>query len=680
MKHGIKGTPFTALTNCIMIKCDKDFGVFEYEVRFQPDIDYIQHRYKYLGQLREEIGNVRIFDGVTLYLPKMLDDRHMTYLTPALDGNGEVQVTIIFRRRKRIAECIHLYNVLFERIMRDLNYERVGRKCFDPSSPKIIKQHNLEVWPGYVKSVEEQEGGLMLLLDVSHRVLSQKTILEYMSDCAQRARHNFKDQIKKALIGHVVLTRYNNKTYRIDDIDFDKNPQSTFKKSDVDISYAQYYKQQYGLEVKDMRQPLLITRVDVRLPGQKEKVEQVSCFLPELCYLTGLTDEMRSQYTIMKDLAVYTKLAPHQRVTSYQKYIENINKNEKAKQKLLDWGLMLDSDPCKVTARILNKEIILFGQGKSFEIGPQADFSRNATSCQALEPTNLLNWVLVHVENDARVAESFEKNISQVSGPTGMRIAPRKFELTIISWYLTSDIFFTARRLQLKNDRTETYINEIKNILKDKNIQMIVTIFPTLRDDRYAAVKRLLCSDLPCPSQCINSKTLKNEAKNRSIVQKIILQMNCKLGGTLWGIKIPLKQTMIVGIDTYHEANQKGLSVSAFVASMNSSFTKWNSVPCVQKKKEELTNGLIASLGRSLLCYRKLNENLPDRIIFYRDGVGDGQLDHVSKFEIPQLKAVCEKFSPGYSPKMTFIVVQKRINHKFFKINNDKGGPESLVS
>jgi aubergine-like protein len=660
LKHGSKGTPFTALTNCIMLKCDKDFGVFEYEVRFLPEIDNIQHRYKYLGQLREQIGSVKTFDGVTLYLPKQLPD-HTTSYTAAIEGQNEVEVKIIYRRKKRLGECIHLYNVLFERIMRDLKYQRVGRKCFDPSSPKEIKQHKLEVWPGYVKSVEEQEGGIMLLLDVSHRVLSQKTCLEYMSECAEKFRQNYQDMVKKALIGHVVLTRYNNKTYRIDDIDFTKNPTAKFMKGDTEIDYCAYYKQHYNKIIKDMKQPLLIHREDVRVPGQTAKKEMVFCLIPELCYVTGLTDEMRSQFTIMKDLAVYTKLAPFQRVAAYKQYVDNINKHPEAKQKLTDWGLTLDSDPCQVTARVLNKEVVIFGQNKSFDIAPNADFSRNATSCEVLEPVNLQNWILIYTKNDSKTAESFENILMKVCGPTGIRCAP-------------------PRRNELPNDRTDTYVNKIKDCLKDKNIQIVVTIFPTLRDDRYSAVKTTLCKDNPCPSQCINSKTLRNEAKSRSIIQKILLQMNCKLGGTLWGIKIPLKNTMIVGIDTYHEANQKGNAVGGFVASMNSSFTKYNSIPTIQKKKEELLNGLIASMERTLRNYKQINSTLPDRIIIYRDGVGDGQLQHVETYEIPQFKEACERMCPGYSPKITFIVVQKRINHKFFKFIRDKPPAESYVN
>lgn len=134
----------------------------------------------------------------------------------------------------------------------------------------------------------------------------------------------------------------------------------------------------------------------------------IFCLIPELCYITGLTDEMRSQFTIMKDLAVYTKLTPCQRVAAYKKYVENINKHPEAKQKLTDWGLTLDSDPCQVTARVLNKEVVIFGQNMSYDIGANADFSRYATSCEVLEPVNLQNWILVYTMNDKKTAEAFE--------------------------------------------------------------------------------------------------------------------------------------------------------------------------------------------------------------------------------------------------------------------------------
>jgi hypothetical protein len=53
-----------------------------------------------------------------------------------------------------------------------------------------------------------------------------------------------------------------------------------------------------------------------------------------------------------------------------------------------------------------------------------------------------------------------------------------------------------------------------------------------------------------CP-QVINSRTLSKPDKVRSVVQKIALQINCKLGGTLWAVKIPLVRNSTEVFDKY---------------------------------------------------------------------------------------------------------------------------------
>jgi aubergine len=378
-KHGTKGVKFSAMTNSIIINCDKNFGVFEYEVCFEPIVDSLQLRRKYLRQLEKIIGNIRTFDGVTLYFPKQIPDECSQMTCEGVDGN-EINVNFNFRRKKRLGECLHLYNVLFERIMNLLQYQRVGRKCFDPSSPKIIPQHKLEVWPGYVKVVEELEGGLMLTLDVSHRVLSQKTVHEHIVECMHKCRDNWTTIVKKSLIGSVVMTRYNNKTYRIDDIFFDQNPSCTFSCRNDEIKFSDYYKINYNIAIQDMKQPLLFNRQEVRMSGQRDKKEINVCLIPELCYLTGLTDEMRNNFSLMKDLATYTKMSPYQRTVAYKNFIDNINNNDEAKDLLSVWGLHLELNPKIVTARVFDDESVIFGHGKEYKIGPQADFSRNVTS------------------------------------------------------------------------------------------------------------------------------------------------------------------------------------------------------------------------------------------------------------------------------------------------------------
>lgn len=52
----------------------------------------------------------------------------------------------------------------------------------------------------------------------------------------------------------------------------------------------------------------------------------------------------------------------------------------------------------------------------------------------------------------------------------------------------------------------------------------------------------------------------------------------------------------------------------------------------------------------------------------YRDGVGDGQLDTVAKYEVKQLLATFKTIEINYQPTLTVIVVQKRINTRLFEI------------
>lgn len=54
--------------------------------------------------------------------------------------------------------------------------------------------------------------------------------------------------------------------------------------------------------------------------------------------------------------------------------------------------------------------------------------------------------------------------------------------------------------LELRDDRTESYLRFIREHLNPQT-QMVVVIFPTSRDDRYSAVKKLCCVESPVPSQ-----------------------------------------------------------------------------------------------------------------------------------------------------------------------------------
>ncbi|RLV63791.1 hypothetical protein DV515_00017911, partial [Chloebia gouldiae] len=87
-------------------------------------------------------------------------------------------------------------------------------------------------------------------------------------------------------------------------------------------------------------------------------------------------------------------------------------------------------------------------------------------------------------------------------------------------------------------------------------VQLLLCIIPGGRDDVYGAIKKLCCVQTPVPSQVINAQSLTGHpGKIRSVVQKVLLQMNCKLGGQLWGVDIPLKQLMVANVDIFPKSH-----------------------------------------------------------------------------------------------------------------------------
>ncbi|KAB7506711.1 Piwi-like protein 2, partial [Armadillidium nasatum] len=261
-------------------------------------------------------------------------------------------------------------------------------------------------------------------------------------------------------------------------------------------------------------------------------------------------------------------------------------------------------------------------------------------------------WLVIFSSRDQSRTLKFIETMKQVTGAMGIFIGDPKL-------------------IKLSNDSTDTYINKIKENYYPQ-LQLAVVIFPMPREDRYSAVKRLTCSDLGVASQCINSRTISQDQKLRSVTQKIALQINCKLGGELWALKIPMSALMVCGVDVYHSALRKGNSVVGFVSSLNNSLTRWYSKSLFQNPGEEIINGLKSAFLESLRKYYEENHTLPKTIVIYRDGIGDGLLKVTEEHEIPQLTSIFSNFE-GYEPKFYFVVVNKRINTRIFASLSGRG-------
>lgn len=215
------------------------------------------------------------------------------------------------------------------------------------------------------------------------------------------------------------------------------------------------------------------------------------------------------------------------------------------------------------------------------------------------------------------------------------------------------------------DDRTEAYLRVLQQKVTT-DTQIVVCLLSSNRKDKYDAIKKYLCTDCPTPSQCVVARTLGKQQTVMAIATKIALQMNCKMGGELWRVDIPLKLAMIVGIDCYHDTTAGRRSIAGFVASINEGMTRWFSRCIFQDRGQELVDGLKVCLQAALRAWNSCNEYMPSRIIVYRDGVGDGQLKTLVNYEVPQFLDCLKSIGRGYNPRLTVIVVKKRVNARFF--------------
>ena len=672
--HGNTGTPVPVKVNCIRLKYSND-AVYQYCVSFSPQLDSRNMRFLMLKQHRDLIGNTKAFDGSMLYLPKKLPLNETKLSSKRLTDNTDISVTISFIKSIDPASnlLIPFYSTVLNKCMHAMQMCAVGRNHYDPQSAKRIERLGLSLWPGYVTAIRGFEGGLLLNIDVSHKVLRSETAHSVMEKTYKHSRSMFKENCTKELVGSVVLTRYNNKNYRIDDIAWNLTPTSSFTNSKGEsLSFQDYYRIQYKIEIQDLLQPMLIHRPKKstqRSQRAKEGKPTEICLVPELCYLTGLSDALRSDFRTMKEIKDHTCVPPTDRNASIEQFLRRIRACPEARKELDNWGLQFDDGTAEIDGRVFPSEVIKVGNNIKFSSGPTADFSREVGRAPMLSAVNLQHWLLFFTKRDAGKARQFFTKMVEVCGKLGMQVMQPQF-------------------VELYDDRSTTYKEAIASAINNQ-IQLVVCIFPTARDDRYNALKKLCCVDMPVPSQVILSRTLPEDARSgkfRSVTMKIGLQINCKLGGELWAVDIPLRGLMVCGIDVYHDPSSRGNSVAAFVASLNRFASRWYSKAIMQHVHQEVIDGLKHCFTESIKKYYEVNNALPERIIIYRDGVGDGQLNHVREHEIPQLSSVFPMFENihggEYAPKFTFVVVSKRINIRYFACHSrslENPGPGTVL-
>ena len=205
-----------------------------------------------------------------------------------------------------------------------------------------------------------------------------------------------------------------------------------------------------------------------------------------------------------------------------------------------------------------------------------------------------------------------------------------------------------------------------------------MAVLPEKSKDLYSEIKRVGDNVLGIATQCVQSK-LVQQAKPQ-VCANISLKINSKLGGVNHVIDpselspVFREPVIIFGADVTHPSpTENGIpSIAAVVASMDANATKYYARVRAQRHEkqggaQEIINDLAVMVKELLVEFYKANRKLkPSKIIFYRDGVSEGQFDQVLVHEVRAVQQACMMLEKEYRPRITFVVVQKRHHTRLF--------------
>ncbi|XP_022037398.1 protein argonaute 1C-like [Helianthus annuus] len=100
--------------------------------------------------------------------------------------------------------------------------------------------------------------------------------------------------------------------------------------------------------------------------------------------------------------------------------------------------------------------------------------------------------------------------------------------------------------------------------------------------------------------------------------------------------------------------------------------TRYKAVISAQRHRQEIIQDLYTTrdgepggmIMELLQSFNRSTGRAPERIIFYRDGVGESQFHNVMVTEMARIRSACNTMK--YYPSFTYIVMQKRHHTCFF--------------
>ncbi|CAG8681311.1 7007_t:CDS:2, partial [Acaulospora colombiana] len=175
--------------------------------------------------------------------------------------------------------------------------------------------------------------------------------------------------------------------------------------------------------------------------------------------------------------------------------------------------------------------------------------------------------------------------------------------------------------------------------------QLVLCILPNTGQQLYGSIKFASDTVLGVATQCVQGKHIYQPKKQ--YCANVCLKINVKLGGMNSYIKpnlVPFitdKPSILMGADVTHPGpGSTKPSIAALCASLDNHASRYASTIRVQSSRVEMIADLSGMVKEMLRAFYQNCGKKPARILFYRDGVSEGQFHEVIKKEVKAIKVV----------------------------------------
>ncbi|TQW08035.1 CFIA complex component Rna14 [Cordyceps javanica] len=481
----------------------------------------------------------------------------------------------------------------------------------------------------------------------------------------------------KFTVRHPNRTAAVDKVYTIQDIVFRQDYGAEggtarmvkFEQNGQQISVAQYYEKQYKAFLRFGNFPLIDAGKGGYIPMEFAMVE------PMQRYPFKLNPD---QTAAMIKIAV---TRPRDRRADIQSHVNDLQiPNDPF---LRHYGVQFDPQFTKVDAKVLAPPAVNFGTGTADpKFSGRWDLRGKKFWKQNFAP--LANWAFLVLDNCVQLPQ--------------LKAFSQTFKSTFIGHggKCTSDAMVLNPPGNVRNDVAESLHWAHTQVLNTTGYpQLIFVVVQHKNSPHYMRLKKSADCRFGILTQVVNGRAV-NE-NNGQYHSNVCMKVNAKLGGATarttppWKIRTTTyfpesRPTMIIGVDVSHAAPG---GVTASVAAMTMSVDKdanryAAAVETNGYRTEMLTPSNINFMFGQLSEQWKANHGVfPKHIIYFRDGVAEGQFAHVIEQEINEIKRYLSRAAPNQTmPQFTVIVATKRHHIRFFPQKGDRNGnalPGTLV-